>query len=570
MLTAVLRLANNLVRLPLLPLFWLARVLGRPRGEWVHVVLARRLVELPGPRPFFLRFFPAVGRTLPTPLVLLRKLAEHAVRDDRIRGVVIEIPSLAAGWALCAAVRRIVARLRDGGVQVVAYLPEGGGNRELYVASAADRIVIGPQATIMALGLAIESRYMKPLLDKLGVEVQAVAAGEYKTAAESLVRDSMSDAQKEQLGAILATLDGELRSAVSALPNMDADKVTALFERALVRGEEAVEAGVASGVAYDDDLPVVLGTEGRPARLVRAPRYLAHREARFFRRVLPRPYIGVVEVHGAIVSAGGMRRGATDPDHVAAALRAVRRDRFAVGAVLHVNSPGGSALASDQIHREVQRLAEKKPVVACFGDVAASGGYYVAAGAHAIVAEPVTITGSIGVVSARLVARELLGTLGVRTETIKTAPHADMLSASRAGTPEETAILVREIEGFYDVFVDVVARGRARSHEEVDALARGRVWSGADAQAKGLVDRLGGLDTALEEVRARARVPKLFAGGLEPRVVRPRRLDLPPAEPRQAAAALLGGLSPELSDIVGLLDGPDWALYYALGLPRIV
>jgi len=231
--------------------------------------------------------------------------------------------------------------------------------------------------------------------------------------------------------------------------------------------------------------------------------------------------------------------------------------------VLHVDSPGGSALASDRIHREVLRLSEKKPVVACFGDVAASGGYYVAAPAHAIVAQPVTITGSIGVVTAKVVASELLDAIGVRTETLRTAPHADMFSASRELTDEEHDIIDRETAGFYRVFVDVVAEGRGRSAEEIDGLARGRVWSGADAYARGLVDRLGGLGDALDEVRRRTGLPERIARRLEPRRVRPRSLEVPAPEPPAAAA-----LGPELRGLLTVLSSGDRVLLWA-PVPRV-
>jgi len=482
------------------------------------------------------------------------------------------------GWAGAMALRHIIARIREGGVEVAAYLPDGGGNREIWVATAADRVILGPQATLLALGLSIEARYLKPLLDKVGVSVSATARGEYKTAAEALTRASMSDAQREQLGALLDTMDAQLRQALDGRPQI-ADGGAALFDRGFLRGQEAVDAGVADAIAYDDELPNVLGKEDGPARLVPAAPYLAYAEARYFARVVPRPYVAVVEVHGAIgvkQSGMGKSRGA-DPEVVCAALRAAGRDRFCAGVVLHIDSPGGSALASDQIHRDVLRLKEKKPVVACMSNVAASGGYYVAAPADLIFAEPVTITGSIGVVTARVVARELFETVGVRTETIRRAPHADMFSPSRDMTDDEQAILDRETDGFYRAFVTIVAEGRGMEFEAAEALARGRVWSGADAHERGLVDRLGGLADAVEEVKSRAKIPSLLAGNVEARPLRIRRFPLPPAEPPRAAAALFGlssiggGTNPlsDLADLMALLEAPDRVLYWAPGLPEV-
>ena len=574
MFVGISRLLGNLLRLPFLPLWWLSRLLSRPRGQWLLVRLRPRLVELERPRPFFVRFFPSVAKTLPTALETLRRLADHVVRDHRVTGVVVELPPLTAGWSTCASLRSVIAKLRAAGKKVVVYLPQGGGNRELYVASAGDRVLLGPQATIMALGLSIEARYLKPLLDKIGVGVQATARGTYKTAAENLTRESMSDPQREQLSALLFTMDRELVSAVAALPGMSEERVRAVFERGFVRGKDAVEAGIAADVCYEDELPVKLADGGDPVKLVRAPRYLAFKDARFFRRIVPQPYVAVVEVHGPIMAhaPGSMGRGGADPDQLATVLRSARSDRFAVGVVLHVNSPGGSALASDLIHREVLRLREKKPVVACFGDVAASGGYYVAAAANAIVAQPVTVTGSIGVVMARVVARGLLDKLGVRTETIKTAPHADLFSPSRELDGEEQAILDREADGFYQAFLGVVAEGRNRPVAEIAALAEGRVWSGADAAARGLVDVLGGLDAAIELCKEKASVPPIARSRIVARTVRLRQFEPPPPEPPAAAAGAalaLAGLSPDLLDLLALLAGGDRALYVAPVVPRV-
>lgn len=240
-----------------------------------------------------------------------------------------------------------------------------------------------------------------------------------------------------------------------------------------------------------------------------------------------------------------------------------------------MDSPGGSALASDLIHREVERLKERKPVVACFGDVAASGGYYVAAGADAVVAQPLTITGSIGVVSARLVTEPLLERFGVKVDTVRKAPHADMFRRPGKLAAVEDAIVEREIESFYKTFVGIVARGRGRKVDDIEPLARGRVWSGKDAAERGLVDRLGGLDAALDEVKQRlaGKMSDRARRDLSPRFVRVRRLELPPAEPRamnEAAARLLGELDPRLAELFRLARGDERVLCYAADLPRIL
>lgn len=251
-----------------------------------------------------------------------------------------------------------------------------------------------------------------------------------------------------------------------------------------------------------------------------------------------------------------------------AALREARRDPTVRGVVLHVDSPGGSALVSEQLHREVLRLREKKPVVAFFDGVAASGGYYLATHAHAIVAQPTTLTGSIGVVSARLLARDLLDRLGVRTEVVRTRAHADLYSPARSLDDAERAIVRRELDATYDLFLMRVAEGRTMSVDAVRAVAGGRVWSGADAAERGLVDVLGGLAAAHREVLGRLGLPEL---PLEP--LRASRHEPPPADPVPPPASMttawLIGLAPELTTWLGLLRGRERALLWAPELPRI-
>lgn len=577
------RAVVNLLRLPFLPFWLVARFFARPRGRWILVRLRPRLSEMPRPITPLLRLMPSLQRTLPTPLELLRRTVDHVLKDPKIDGVVFEIPHLMTGWATCASVRDIMARLRAGGRNVVAYLPRGGGNKELFVASGADCIYVAPQATLMPLGLSIESKYVKPLLDKVGVQVETFARAEYKTAAEPAVRDSMSDAQREQLTALLGRIDEALVDAVAARPGMDGARAREAFRLGMVRGEQAREAGLVDGICYEDELPLRVrdhfakdgAREKKPPRFIRAPQYLAYREKRFFRDMLPRPYIAVVEVHGAIAETGPRsgQQGA-DLDRIVAALRAIRRDRWAVGCVLHVDSPGGSALASDLMHREIVRLRERKPVVAYFGDVAASGGYYIGVATQKIFAQPVTITGSIGVVSAKMMARSLMDRVGVRTEVVRTGPHADMFSTARALDEDERKIVDREIDGMYRAFVSIVADGRGRSTDEIEPLARGRVWAGADALERGLVDTLGGMELAIDEVRRQVPLPEALRRGIRPRLVTARRMEVPPPEPpevaKRAAEAAIGALvGQDLVELVQLCSGGERVLFYAPLLPRI-
>ncbi len=568
MLGILLRALYDLLRLPFWPLWLLFRWLGRPRGSWVHAKLGDGLVETDPPaRPWspLAQLIPALRRRRPTSVRAVARLVDAMLRDPAREGLLLEVGALPGGWARIDALRRELARLRRGGKKVAVYLPQGGGNRELYLASVANQIVSTEGAPFFAFGVGASSRYVKGLLDKVGVQVEVYRRAAYKSAAESVSATEMSAAQREQLGALLDTYDGALVAALAERPGLDEAKVRALFEAGGASGKAAIEAGIVDAHAFDDELPKVLGATGK---LVPAGAYLARSYAKFFVPIFKRPYVAIVPVHGAIGD-GGTGRGASRATLVPT-LRRVARDRRALAVVLHVDSPGGSALASDLIHREVQLLAEQKPVVACFGDVAASGGYYVAAPAVSIVANKLSITGSIGVISARLVATSLLDRLGVKTEVLRRAPHADLITNPRAADEAERAILDREVDAFYRSFVAVVAKGRKREESEIEPLAGGRVWSGQAAKERGLVDREGTLSDAIALAKEQlTAMPTAFRDLLEAVTVTPEDGEEPPLEAKGALAALASALDDDVAFLARAATGRERAMYYALGLPRI-
>lgn len=568
MLRIVFRALYDLLRLPFWPLWVLLRWLGRPRGPWVYARITDGLTEIDPPmRPWSLirHLVPALRRREPTSIRAVARLVDAMLADTGREGLLVEIGSLSGGWARIDALRRELARLRRGGKKVAVYLPQGGGNRELYLASVADKIISTEGAAFFVMGVGATSRYLKGLLDKVGVSVEVYRRAAYKSAAESVSADAMSDEQREQLGALLDTFDRALVGALAERPGLDEAKVRAIFETGAASGKAAIEAGLVDAHAFEDELPKVLGAEGK--KLVPAGRYLARAERRFFLPIFARPYIAIVPVHGAIGDAGG--RGASRASLVPT-LRRVARDRRAIAVVLHVDSPGGSALASDLIHREVQLLAERKPVVACFGDVAASGGYYVAAPATSIVANRLTITGSIGVISARLVTTSLLDRLGVRTEVLRRAPHSDLMTNPRAADESERAILDREVDAFYRTFVSVVAKGRKREESEIEPLARGRVWSGDAARENGLVDREGTLSDAIALAKEKlTTLAPMVRERLKAVTITPSDGDEPPLEGKGALALLASTLDDDVAFLARAATGPERAMFYALGLPKI-
>ena len=561
-LRIIARFIWNLLLVPLAPFWVAARWLGRPKGPWVVVRLKPRLVEARQPLPWIRRLLDAQTMRRTSSLAAVRRLADYAIRDRAVEGVAFVLPPLNAGWSVCSGLRDQIQRLRDEGKATVVLLPRGGGHRELFVASAAERVFMAPRATITLLGLSASSQYIKPLLDRVGVEVEPFARKEYKTAAERASRDAMSPEQREQLQTVIEGYTERLLRALSERTGDSIEGSRRLFETGVFRAEKAMEVGLVDDVAYEDELAGRLGCTKKRG-LVEAGPYLAFKERRLFQSLGRRPYIAVVPIRGAISESGAPagRRAS-----VVSALRSARRDRRALGVLLWVDSPGGSAEASDLIHREVVRVKEKKPVVAYFGEVAASGGYYVATHVDAIVAQPFTITGSIGVVSARLVAKQLLDRVGIRTEVLRTGPHADVFSPHRALTEEERGLMNQELDAFYDSFVGLVAEGRGRPVDEIEPLARGRVWLGSDAHRLGLVDELGGMDLALDVLKERIDVAPAFRERLEPMTVTSFRFE---PQPPAAQAWLDESIFAPWKELGLLLAEGGDVLYHIISVPKV-
>jgi protease-4 len=535
----LLRLFGFLFDLVLLPLRLLLRLAGRGRprpGSWLRLAVDGAVADVVE-RPRFWRLRPVRA----TSLHRLGELVDAMLADDRIRGLVVELRSLRAGMASATSFRALLDRARTGGKEVVVHLPMGGDTKEIYVATAATKIFLGPATQLAPLGFRSTAHYVKRALDRVGIAPEVYACGEFKSAGENLVRDSMSAEQRKQLDRLLETFHEALVDAIAAGRGVTHDRAAAIVDEAPYFGRAAVESGLADDVAYEDELPPKLGIER--GKLLDAGAYLARAKRPLVRRLRRPPAIAVVRVHGAIAHAGGPLSEVSTDERVIRTIRAVRRARGVRAVILHVDSPGGSALASDRMHHEIAQLAREKPVVVCMANVAASGGYYVAAPAKRIVAEPVTVTGSIGVVAARLSLAPLLDRLGVTTEVVSRGAHAGLLGGLEPLSEAERAVLRRELDATYKQFVSVVAHGRSMPEADVELLARGRVYTGRDAHAVGLVDVLGGFATAVAE--ARALLPERDRARAEVIVARAPRSPVEPLDPpKQAAAALLDALTP--------------------------
>ena len=399
---------------------------------------------------------------------------------------------------LRAALGRIRARK-----PVLAYLT-GGGTREYWLATAATAIAVPPGSALAVNGIATSSLYLRDALARAGVAFEVVAAGAYKSAPEPLVREGPSPASREANDALLDDLYGGLVADLAAARRLPPERVRALVDEGLFDSAEAKAAGLVDEVLWPDEIGAWL--ERATGRRVRLAGPYRPEPSRAARRWGTPSVIEVIRVEGAIVS-GRSRRGLSTvagADTIVAQLRGASADGAVKAIVVRVESPGGDGLASDLIWRAVVRARASKPVVVSMGDYAASGGYLAAAGADAIVAEPSTLTGSIGVFVLKPELSGLLAKLGVARAAWARGDLAQLESVGRPWSEKERRAVEKQIDGFYRMFVDRVAEGRKLSREVVEAAAGGRVWTGRQALERGLVDRLGSLDDAIALAAERA------------------------------------------------------------------
>jgi protease-4 len=502
MLRTVLTILRLCLRLALWPLHRLAR----RRCDALRFTFRGTPPALPRRRGFFSL---SLGRR-PPPLSIRtfqRRLA-RATADPELPCVLVDLSRLEAGWSTLQTMHELLSRARRGGKKVVVYLPEGGGIAEYHVATAADEIWLGPSAALALTGLAVEATYLAPAFERVGLRAQVEAVGRYKTAGEAYVRREMSPENAEMLGAILDEVEAAVVAGVEATRQLGARSARQLVGEGPYGAAQAVELGLADEVCYPDQLAARLAARlgvarqgAKSAAILRWPEYARgrHIEESW---PLGRARLPVVEIEGMLVEGRGRGlKGVAGAEDVVKILKRLRKDRSVAAVVLHINSRGGTVVASDQIRREVERLAEKKPVIAALADVAASGGYMIAAAAHQIVAQPATLTGSIGVLAGKLSGRRLLEGLGLHRQALRRGAHAGFASAAEGWSAAERGAVRAMIEEHYRHFVDVVARGRRLPQEQVRAVAEGRVWTGRAAQERGLVDALGGLGEAIAAAR---------------------------------------------------------------------
>jgi protease IV len=437
----------------------------------------------------------------------LRYVLESAAVDDDVRAIVVEIAGFGAGLATAHEIHRLLRTAHANGKRVIALLRgDDAGLRDYLVAAGAGEIVANPDTMLTMLGVATGGVFLKSALDKLKVQAQTLQWKEYKGAAETFGRDTMSPALRESMEAIVADWEKIIVETVASARKMTPERTRELIAAGFVTTQFAVASHLIDRDGYIEDIRAEFDPKAEREVFVNLARYRRH--AIFTRERGRRARIALVHASGPVVSGEGPATGEfISGVTTAAQIDRASRDERVRAIVFRVNSPGGSAVGSDLVWRAVHEAQGRgKPVVVSMGDVAGSGGYYVAAGADAIVAEQATITGSIGVVYAKFNLGSLLSELGVHFDFVKSAPISDAMSMARAMTEAELAQLNEAVGHMYAAFTAKVAQGRHLSAEQAEAVAKGRIWSGLAAKERGLIDELGGLSTAVAIARERAHI----------------------------------------------------------------
>ncbi|MEY3214002.1 MAG: hypothetical protein RIT28_4483 [Pseudomonadota bacterium] len=432
---------------------------------------------------------------------------ERACRASGARGLILELGPLGWGWGALDEWRMMLLRLRQDGLLLIAKA-DGLDNRQLYLASACDRVVVSPPAEVSAVGVSSHSTFFGVALERLGLRFDVEAAGAYKSFGETFTRRGPSAESREATARLVDDLHEHFVARVAEGRRLHPDQVQAILDHAPMSAPEAKDAGLIDEVGYDDALDPLLESllgEDFDRKDAGWAAWLSGWAKTLGEVLSSEPRVVVLHLEGGItMGEESQSRGRIAPTELVPILRALRDDDRVAAVVMCVNSPGGSALASDLIWREVELLHRQRPVIALFGDVSASGGYYIAAGCDDIIATPGTLTGSIGVVGGKLVTGAALGGLGVYTSVYSRSQGAELYGTERPFDERERARFRARLSATYALFLERVSAGRRRPVEQLEPYAQGRVWSGVSALRLGLVDGLGGIVQAMERARFRA------------------------------------------------------------------
>jgi protease-4 len=434
---------------------------------------------------------------------------QRAKDDSRIDNLLLDVRGAAFGWARAEELRTALVDFKSSGKPLKAYI-EQASNIDYFIASAADSVYLHPQSVLDLRGIQAEVTFMRSTLEKLGIEAEFEQIGSYKNAPDVYTRTTMSDAHREATQSIVEDLYHRFVSNMAEARSMSEEDARAILDRGPYPAQEALDLGLVDGLNYRDEVESELSRSGRKFRPLTVGKYQV--DPGDGMGLVGRPKLALVYGVGTIV----VGESGDDPfagrlmgsDTIAKAFKDVREDRSIKAVVFRIDSPGGSDVASDVIWREAFLTMEKKPVVVTMANVAASGGYWIATASNAIVAEPTTITGSIGIYAGKFNLSGLYEKIGFNKERVMMGESADFWSETRGFSEEERKRFRNVLEEGYRRFLEKVSAARSKETDEVDALGQGRVWTGAQALERGLVDEIGGLERAVAMAKERAGIPE--------------------------------------------------------------
>ncbi|MBM3297266.1 MAG: signal peptide peptidase SppA [Candidatus Aminicenantes bacterium] len=420
--------------------------------------------------------------------------------DRRVQAVLLRLNLLLCDWAKANELREAVLDFRRSGKKVYAYIEEAPDfDMEYYLASACDRVVLHPLGWLGVNGLGGATPFFKKTLDKLGIRFEVEQVEEFKTAYNMFTREGFTPAHRQMMESILEDLFEVYVAGVAEARGKSVAQVRGWVDKGFFQAEEALREGLVDELMFEDELLDSL------SRTTGAVRRLRHED---YARIKPEslglnrgPKVALIYAQGTILGGESLNERMIGSRTLSSQIRRAREDRNTAAVILRVDSPGGSAVASDSIWREIALTKKVKPVVVSMSDLAGSGGYWISMGAHKIVAQPQTLTGSIGVLFGKFDLQGLYDKLGVTSERLVFGEQADAFSSFRSFTPEERAAMKKQILWIYDRFLTKAAEGRDITKEEADSLGRGRVWTGRQALGLGLVDEMGGLATAVARAK---------------------------------------------------------------------
>lgn len=470
-------------------------------NSYLEIDLSGEIQEFSQP-DFFTSFF--LG-TKPLSVFDIWMNIRKAKVDDRIQGLLLRIGYLQCDWAKVNEFREAILDFRTSGKKAVAYIEEAPEcDKEYFLATACDSVILHPLGWLGINGIGGYIPFLKKALDKLGIEAEFEHVEEYKTAYNMFTEEGFTPSHRQMLESIYSDIFSHYVKTIAASRNKPEEEVKRLIDHGLYQGENALKAGIVDDLLYEDELESLFKDKEKKLHKIRLSEYGKVKPTALGldkgKKIALIYGMGPIHTGESFYQTIGSRT-------VSRWIRKAREDKSIAAIVFRVDSPGGSAVASDVIWREVFLAKKEKPFIVSMSDMAGSGGYWISMTAHKIVAQPQTLTGSIGVLAGKFNLARFYEKLGITSEKLTYGDKADLFTTFRGLTPEEKKLLKDEILWTYDRFLSKVAEGRNMTKEDVDKVGKGRVWTGSQAKEVNLVDEMGGLTQAIEQAKKLAGIP---------------------------------------------------------------